>query len=288
MEFLQYQWKPGPHGGTSDCYFSKTDDHLFLKLFHSGIPDDVVEREYNTSKHINDAEKILVSKALGMLETNGRKGIIYERIFGKTYADMLKERSISPLDCAESFGREALKLHNTYMDISWLPSLHDEICESIDFVFSGRRIRHFFHSILDKICENSGKDVFLHGDLHPGNIMATEDSLCWIDIGYASSGPALLDLAASDVLMNFPLTAYFVQSPYGLNVKEMKRFYTRFLETYFQTDNAKEIREWKKKIRLCSALYVINIIRKENWKGAAKLGMMIIVLIEGMRYKEHI
>ena len=84
MEFSQYQWEPGPHGGTSDCYFSKTNDHLFLKLFHSGIPDDVVEREYNTSKHINDAEKILVSKALGMLETNGRKGIIYERIFGKT------------------------------------------------------------------------------------------------------------------------------------------------------------------------------------------------------------
>ena len=113
MEFLQYQWKPGPHGGTSDCYFSKTDDHLFLKLFHSGISDDVVEREYTTSKHIHDAKKISVSKALRMFEANGRKGIIYERVFGKTYADMLKERSISPLSCGESFGREALKLHST-------------------------------------------------------------------------------------------------------------------------------------------------------------------------------
>ena len=193
--------------------FSKMDDHLFLKLFHSGISDDVVEREYTTSKHIHDAKKISVSKALRMFEADGRKGIIYERIFGKTYADMLKERSISPLSCGESFGREALKLHNTDMDISWLPSLHDEICESIDFVFSGRRIRHFFHSILDKICENSGKDVFLHGDLHPGNIMATEDSLCWIDIGYASAGPTLLDLAASDVLMNFSVNSLFCAKP---------------------------------------------------------------------------
>lgn len=118
--------------------------------------------------------------------------------------------------------------------------------------------------------------------------MAEDGRLYWIDIGYASSGPALMDLAGADIMLNFPLTSCFTQNPYGLTVKEMKKLYTRLLETYFQTDDPKEIRKLKEKIRLCSALYVINIIRKENWKGADRLGMMIIAIIEGMRHKEHI
>ena len=288
MESFESQWVPGPHGGTSDCYVSETDDRVFLKLFRSGIPDDVVEREYLTAKHIHDAAKIPVPGVLNLFDANGRKGIIYERVFGKTFAEMLKERSVSPSDCAESFGKEALKLHGTDMDLTWLPPFRDEVSESIDFVYASRGARRLLHRVLARICEASGKDVFLHGDLHPGNIMVTEDGFCWIDIGYACRGPALFDLASSDAMLNFALTSLFTESPFGLTVKEMKQLYTRFLETYFRTTDKKEIREWQKKIRLCSALYVCNIIRKENWRGAAKFGLKIIVWITGILYKEQI
>lgn len=290
MTSFDSQWIPGPRGATSDCYYCKTDDRIFLKLFHARFPKELAEREYATVREIHAAGKLTVPYAQKLLAVNGRRGIVYERIFGKTYAEMLKEHTISPSDCAEHFGKEAFRLHHTEFDTDLMrvPQLRDEIEASIDFLYSGSRARQLFHRTLDRIYAASKGDILLHGDLHPGNLMFTEKGRYWIDMGYAAKGPAIFDLAAADVMLNFLPTALFIENQFGLPLKKRRQLYTHFLETYFQTDDRKEIKRRKKKIRLCSIFSLFNIAYRFNWQGKAKHFLKPIMLITVFVMKRHI
>jgi len=272
-------WEEGPYGGTSNCYFSKTDSGVFLKLFHDNIPFELLEKEFNIAKKIYSFGKNINSRPIELVNINGKTGIVYEKIPGNTVADLLKKSKKKADEYAKLFGQEARKIHSTKFDLTEFESARENLSASVDAVFPSKKINKTLHLVLDAMNEKYKDDVLLHGDLHPGNIMLSDLGCIWIDMGYASKGPYIFDLTAMDMMMNFPITYLFTKNPYGLNALEAKRFYTRFLETYFNTTDKNEIKLWKKRIRLCTTLYTTEIVYKENWQGIAKYGMKLLIAI---------
>jgi len=285
MNSLEAHWEKGPYGGTSDGYYNKNDDSVFLKLFHQNIPTTTAEKEFHTAKLISECGNIPVAKALEMVEHNGRTGIIFERASGKTFAELLGEHEVEICDCAKEFGLEARKLHSAEIDLSDFSSAKDDIEESIENVFKSRRIKAVFTRLLEQLYSTSEKEVLLHGDLHPGNIMLSKDGANWIDMGYASKGPVIWDFTATDMMMNYPITFLFTKNPYGLSIKEMRQFYAQFIKSYFDAADNKEVFYIKRQIRHYSPLYVCYIINKESWKGIAKLGMKAIIIPNAVLHK---
>ena len=288
MMALESKWIKRTSGATSDGYYEKNDSHLFLKLFNDSIPNDIIEQEYSFAKHIYNAGNINIPKPLEILEIDNRKGIIFERINGKTFANLLQERLISLQDCAEEFAKEVIRLHDTPVDTTWLPTLYDEMKVSIDYVFLLPCTRRLLHRALEDVYDEFGQDVFLHGDLHPGNLMWSESGNYWIDIGNVGAGPAVFDLASAYTMLYFPLTYLFLKNQYGLTIKESKQSFSYFLESYLHTDDKKVIAQWNKKLCLCGALYTCDVVRKEKWSGAVKAGVKLLILMICSQWRRYL
>src|SRR5690606_3207227 len=79
--------QPMAYGRTADVY--AWDDGFVLKLFHNKFPVEDVEYEYKIAKavHTSGIKSPAVEE---IVQVNGRYGLIYERIRGKTMLSLLK------------------------------------------------------------------------------------------------------------------------------------------------------------------------------------------------------
>lgn len=76
-------------GNTAEIY--KLDNEKILKLFRTGLPKEVAEREYQNGIIVQNLLDC-VPKVYEIVEINGRHGIVYEEIKG---TDLLKAMFVS-------------------------------------------------------------------------------------------------------------------------------------------------------------------------------------------------
>lgn len=98
-------------GRTAEIFLWKKTQ--VLKLFRDDWSLDSINYEYKISKLVENAG-LQVPKVFDLLEVNGRQGIIYEKIIGRS---MLESLTSKPLK-VKSFGHQLANLHE---------SLHNEV-----------------------------------------------------------------------------------------------------------------------------------------------------------------
>jgi len=73
------------------------------------------------------------------------------------------------------------------LDNQFIPAEMTEVYESI--------VEHLFDEIENSFARASGiRDIRLHGDFHPGNVLVNEDQLHIVDLDDARTGPAVQDI----------------------------------------------------------------------------------------------
>jgi tRNA A-37 threonylcarbamoyl transferase component Bud32 len=186
---------PVAQGRTAEVY-DWDSDHV-LKLYLAWCPPDWVDYEARIARAVYEAG--VPSPAAGeIVEVNGRRGLIYERLEGISMLQDLNARPWTFLKHARALAELHVKINQ--LSIEGLPSYKDGLRYSI------RHTSHLSDDLRDKALRMldalpDGRNV-CHGDYHPGNVIITKQGLVAIDWMTAKAGSRWADVSRTKLLLS--------------------------------------------------------------------------------------
>jgi len=229
---------PIAQGRTAEIHL--WDDQHILKLYRDWCPAHWVDDEARIAGAIYEAG--IPSPAAGeIVEVNGRRGLIYERIIG---VSMLRDMNARPwlfLKHARSLAELQVQINR--LSITGLPSYKEQLHHSIRATpHLSEHLQNQALAILDALPD--GKNV-CHGDFHPGNVIVTKNGPIVIDWMTARAGTPWADVARTSLLLSIGANAAREQvHPF---IRTMIRLYYRvYLNQYRMLipDTENELKRW--------------------------------------------
>ena len=218
-------------GALGESYISKSNPNILLKLYSR-------DREQLGLDEYDRACKVyrigLPCPAPGELvrTEDGLLGIQFRRIVGKkSYARALSEHPERLDEYAARFAEECKKLHAIRPEPGLFPTAKEQCLSHI-------RLDKFLtdeeKAGLERYVNNlPDADTALHGDLHYGNIIFTEDGQQYfIDLGDFCTGSPLFDLAIV-YRQTCRMTEAFIKENYHIDAATAKAFWNAFVPQYF-------------------------------------------------------
>lgn len=182
-------------GRTAEIY--RWNDHQILKLYRDWCPPDWVEYEARIAGAVYDAG--IPSPAAGeIVEVNGRRGLLYERLEGISMLQDLNARPWTFLKHARALAELHAKINQ--LSIEGLPKYKDGLEHSI------RHTTHLSGDLRDMALAwletlPDARNV-CHGDYHPGNVIITEHGPVAIDWMTAKAGSQWADVSRTSLLLS--------------------------------------------------------------------------------------
>lgn len=191
---------PIAKGRTAELY--DWDAEHVLKLYHTWCPPNWVEHEARVARVI--AEAGIPTPAAGeVVEIDGRRGIVYQRVTGISMLDDLRQRPWLLLRHARSLADLQAQFHRLTV-----PGLHagrDSLRHSIS------RTPHLPEAqraqVLNALETLPDGQALCHGDFHPGNVLISARGPVVIDWMTASLGSPWADVARSSLLLTVGVKA---------------------------------------------------------------------------------
>jgi uncharacterized protein (TIGR02172 family) len=182
-------------GNTAEVY--SWGEKEILKLFRQEFPVEAIEKEYRICKTIENLG-LSIPKASQLIDLDGRRGIIYEKISGDSMLHKITARPI----LAGKYSRQLAQLHYEIHQCRSenLPKYKEALEWNIrrtDTLTEEQKT-----SVLQLLGQLPEGDVLCHGDFHPGNIMMDEKNTYILDWMTAASGTAEADVARTLMLLN--------------------------------------------------------------------------------------
>ena len=230
---------PFARGRTAEVF--AWQDGRVLKLFYDWVPPVWVETEAKVSRLVYEAG--LPAPAIeGVVEVDGRRGIIFERVEGPS---MLAEWKSKPWILVRS-ARQLAELHAAIHALpgAELPANRQRLERSIRAAQAlPDRLKEAALSVLARLPDG---DALLHGDFHPDNVIMTSRGPIIIDWMTATQGDPLADVARTSMLLG--LGALLPGTP-GRRVIEAGRqlYHAVYLRRYLQLRHAsrEEVAAWR-------------------------------------------
>jgi hypothetical protein len=187
--------RPIAEGRTAEIY--DWDSARVLKLYLAWCPSHWVEYEARIAQAVHEAG--IPSPAVGeIVEVNGRRGLIYERLNGISMLQDLNARPWTFLKHARALADLHVKIHQ--LSIEGLPTYTEGLGYSIRRTpHLGEDLRAKALKLLDALPE--GRNV-CHGDYHPGNVLLTERGPVAIDWMTAKTGSPWADVSRTKLLLS--------------------------------------------------------------------------------------
>lgn len=168
-----------------------------LKRFHPGRPAAKVEREYLVTRAAK-AAGLPVPAACELISTDGRLGIVFERIQGVTMLKQFQDQPWKLLVATRLVAALHAQVHG-WLAPPEIPPLRLRIQERIAAAPAlSAAEKQAARRCLDRLPEG---DALCHGDFHPANILLTAGGPVIIDWGGGTRGDPLADVAQTIVLI---------------------------------------------------------------------------------------
>ena len=229
---------PMAEGRTAEI-FSWDEDHI-LKLFRDWCPPDWVEYESRVA-HAIHAAGILSPAAGEIVEVNGRRGLIYERVQGLS---MLQDMNAHPWKLP-GYARTLAELQAgiNSKSIPGLPGYKERLHHAIrttERVSEALRVK-----LLTELESLPDGDKVCHGDFHPGNIIMTRNGPIVIDWMTACTGSPWADMARTSMILSVGAKAAgkLVSPLIRMGIQLYQRMYlNRYLA--ITPDTTQELKRW--------------------------------------------
>ena len=172
----------------------------------------------------------------GLIDVDGRVGVILERLPGPLMGDRLFE--IDPFELVADLAALHARIHG--IEIDDLRQFEHTVLEKTRDLSTALRM-----AVAARMSELPSGSALLHGDLHPFNVMYSDDGWCAIDWVVASSGPPAADVARTDFLLRG------ARSPDGEIPEEIQRLRDPLADAYLAAYAATrpidrdEVRAWR-------------------------------------------
>jgi Ser/Thr protein kinase RdoA (MazF antagonist) len=186
--------KPIAEGRTAEIY--PWADGWILKLFHTWVSSENVAYEARIN-HAVYAAGIAAPKVGEVLEFNGRQGLTYERISGKTMGEVMASKPWMLFQFARKLAKLHIYIHAVEAP-SDIPHLHERLRHKI-MVSEGLQPKTKKH-LLSNLSEMTQHNQLCHGDFHPWNVMEGNRlvAIDWVD---AASGAPFADVARTSIIL---------------------------------------------------------------------------------------
>jgi Ser/Thr protein kinase RdoA (MazF antagonist) len=186
---------PIAQGRTSEIY--PWDDGHVLKLFRDWCPSDWVDYEAKIARAVYEAG--IPCPAPGeIVEVDGKRGLIYERLDGISMLEDLNARPWMGLKHARSLAELQVEI-NQKSSIS-LPTYKDRLSD--DIRSTAQLNEDLRKEALDLLDFLPNRQNICHGDFHPGNVLITKKGPIVIDWMTACTGSPWGDVARTSLLLS--------------------------------------------------------------------------------------
>ena len=182
-------------GRTAEIY--AWSDRQILKLYRDWCPQDWVDYEARTARAVYEAG-IPSPEAGEIVEVDGRRGLLYERLEG---ISMLRDMNARPWMLwkhARSLAELHFKIHR--QSTTGLPSYKDRLDYDIrNSVHLSEELKNRALARLSVLPEGTN---ICHGDYHPDNVLLTKRGPVVIDWMTASTGSPWADVARTSLILS--------------------------------------------------------------------------------------
>lgn len=186
---------PIAQGRTAEVYLWN-DQHV-LKLYREWCPPHWIEEEAQIARAVH-AAGIPSPAAEEIIEVDGRRGLIYERIEGISMLQDMNTRPWTILKHARSLADLHVQIHK--ISLTGLPSYKDGMQYAITQApHLNEDLRNKALTLLDALPD--GKQL-CHGDYHPGNVILTKNGPIVIDWMTARRGNLWTDVARTSMILS--------------------------------------------------------------------------------------
>jgi uncharacterized protein (TIGR02172 family) len=229
-------------GSRSDVY--AWGEGRILKLLHSWVPANRAEREYRATRAVH-AAGLPAPAAYELVEVEGRRGIVFERVEGISMLKFVQARPWTLFSAARQLAELHAQMHRRVAPVE-LPSQREWIARGIDE--AGDLSATDKQAARSRLKDLPDGTALCHGDLHPENILFTERGPVVIDWGTATRGHPHGDVACTLRLMrNAGLPPWAPVYVHLLLKCSRGLLYRSYLGRYFQlhAGTPHEIEAWR-------------------------------------------
>lgn len=184
-------------GRTAEVYEWGKDK--VLKLYFKDISENWINNEARIGNIVHETG-VASPAVFDIVDINGRKGVIFERIYGRSIYKNIEFEPWKVEYFAKEMARLQFKMHKCSTDK--LPSQKEKLRIAINASSEilgdrGRKILDY----LDRLPEDTR---VCHGDLHFDNIIVSKNHLVPIDWNAAYRGNPLGDVARTGLVFSLP------------------------------------------------------------------------------------
>jgi uncharacterized protein (TIGR02172 family) len=265
--------KPIAEGRTAEIF--AWEDGYILKLLRPGFPPHLIEQEERITSAIVQAG-IPAPKIYGLIEVNGRPGILYERIDGPSLIGLIEQHPLRLRKHAGLLARLHVALHTH--TVAGLPRQKDILAWQVqEAAVLSAAVRNSVLRLLDRLPDG---DSLCHNDFHPLNVLMGPGGPVIIDWESASLGSPCADVARTSLTVALARPA---QGFPNFWMKKVAEFYLpAFISTYlaryrsFANDRLPDLRAWQ----------TVQAAAKVQDEAPANQGMWIEVIKKGLKEAE--
>ena len=185
------------NGRTAEVY--DRGDGKILKLFYDWAPHEWVKYEFDIGFLLNSSG-VPAPKVYETVNIDGRQGIIYQKVEGKTLLNLIQEKPWKVIGYSRLLARLQSEVH--MISEKGLVAQNDRFSHAI--LDSSQILGKRTGIILDYLTGLKGKCALCHGDLHPDNILVSNDKSVIIDWMNAYFGDPLGDVARTCLMIRSP------------------------------------------------------------------------------------
>lgn len=233
-------------GLTSDVY--AWGEGRVLKLCHRDMPAGRVEAEFQITRAVH-AAGLPVPAAFDLVEVEGRRGIVFERVDGPSMFEYVQSRPWALFAAARQRAELHAQVHGCAAPLD-LPRQSQWIENRIEM--SECLSEADKQLVRRSLAELPDGEVLCHGDFHPGSILLTRRGPVIIDWITGSRGHPLGDVACTSYLFeNASLPAEARLHIRLLFQVSRNLLHGRYLSRYFQLrpGTRRQIEAWLEPIQ---------------------------------------
>jgi uncharacterized protein (TIGR02172 family) len=229
---------PVAEGRTAEIY--AWDDEHVLKLYREWCPLNWVDYEARIARAVYEAG--IPSPEPGeIVEVDGRRGLVYERLEGVSMLQDMNARPWMLLRHAHSLAELHLQIHQ--QSGKGLPLYKDRLDH--DIRNNENLPEELKNKALNILAGLPNSEKICHGDYHPGNVLLTKSGPVVIDWMTASTGSPWTDVARTSLLLSIGAKAAGKQVRPIIRTA-IKLYHRTYLNHYRRRkpDTEKEMDRW--------------------------------------------
>lgn len=180
-------------GRSAEVFVEKSGQ--ILKLYKARWGKSLAEKEFVATSFAH-SQGLRVPAPLGIIERQGRSGVLFEHIDGKTVLEHFRRNPVGLLGALRQLAHIQIGIH-TIVNAP-LPNQQDALRVQVSRARVPAWLKQTTLAVLDRLPDG---DNLCHGDLHPENALYTPDGLVVIDWEKSTAGHPAADVARTELIL---------------------------------------------------------------------------------------